>query len=144
MRKFILLIPTFLCLTCCQNKAQNEIKIEYQYEDFEEYKIEWKNLFFTAKSHYFVYIYSEYCLHCMEMKQYILPYFVEQKSDMFLIQYSSEILCDFETQKTIGATSVENVWIIGVPTLIEIDNGVVVNNVAGKEDILNLLECKND
>ena len=134
---FMLLIPF---LFGCKNKEEIVVQKHYEYKDFEKYRIEWKNLFFTAKTHYFAYIYSESCYHCIEIKDLVLPYFENENFDIFLIQYSSEIPLGFGVEETLEKQSVESIWILGVPTLIEIDNGMVVNNVAGKEDILFILE----
>lgn len=143
MKKIRLILPIFMLLTSCQTGAKNKEEKHYDYSDFSQYQIEWKNLFFTAKTHYFVYIYSESCLHCINMKDEILPYFEDDNYTMFLIPYSSDIPVGFDTYKTIGEKDIDSMWILGVPSLIEIDNQMVVNNVSGKEDILFVLESQS-
>lgn len=140
MKKICAFIPIVLLLTSCGETTNSKEEKHYDYKDYEKFKIDWKNLFFTAKTHYFVYIYSESCLHCKEIKDYILPYFDDENFDIFLIEFSNQIPTDYDIEKTIGKTDVESMWIFGVPTLIEIDNQMVVNNVAGKDEVLALLE----
>ena len=142
MRKLSLFQCLFMCLilTCCSGKETKEK--DYKYEDFENYKISWNSLFFIAKTQYFVYIYGENCLHCQNIKNDVLSFVNSSIFSTFLLPYSDEIPTGLEIEKTIGAAKIEEVFILGVPTLLEIDNNVLTSNVAGTTQVLALLYSK--
>lgn len=117
-------------------------KVDRDYSDYENITISWENVFFAAKSQYFVYIFSETCGHCIAIKDDILTFADEEEFPIYLVQFSEDIPVTYSVEDTIGATNIENLSILGTPTLIEIDEGVVVKNVAGAGRIIPLLYSK--
>lgn len=110
------------------------------YSDYVDLQLEWKNLFLPAKSQYFVYIYSISCQHCNNIKQDVLTAVDEYRDWFYLIQYSSEIKTNSNVVDTIGKDLIEEVYILGTPTLLEISNHYVALNIAGEKDILSYLK----
>ena len=128
---------------CSSTKAEaktNDEQKALDYTDFQNLKLEWKNLFFPAKSQYFVYIYSISCLHCAHIKKEVLSTIEENKELFYLMEYSSEIPITSNVSNTIGKEKVEEVSILGTPTLIEITNHYVGLNIAGEKEITDFLE----
>lgn len=138
MRKIIDLFSVFAMIVLCSCSNKSAIK-QLDYSDFISYQIEWKNVFFTAKSHYFVYVYSETCGHCEQIKQQVLNYVDSGNIDTYLVHFTKDIPVKNDVGETIGSTSIENVWILGTPTLLEIEDKVLITNVAGPSRILPLL-----
>ena len=137
----LLLVP--FMVGCSSTKAEAKINDEQKaldYADFQDLKLEWKNLFFPAKSQYFVYIYSISCLHCAHIKKEVLSTIEENKELFYLMEYSSEIPITSNVSNTIGKEKVEEVSILGTPTLIEITNHYVGLNIAGEKEITDFLE----
>lgn len=136
----LLLLP--LLTGCSTTKIEATSKVEQKeldYTDFEELKLEWKNLFLPAKSQYFVYIYSDSCLHCAHIKKEVLSTVEEHNELFYLMEYQSEIPTSFNVSETIGKEKVEEVYIMGTPTLIEITNHYVGLNIAGEKEITDYL-----
>ena len=137
----MLLIPLLAGCSAVKTEAKNETEQkELDYGDFQELHLEWKDLFLPAKSQYFVYIYSFSCLHCAHIKKEVLATIEEQKELFYLIEYSSDIPISSNVSETIGKEKVEEVCILGTPTLIEISNYSVVLNIAGEKEIIAYLE----
>ena len=137
----LLLLP--LLTGCSTTKVEATSQVEQKeldYTDFEELKLEWKNLFLPAKSQYFVYIYSISCLHCAHIKKEVLSTIEEHKELFYLMEYQSEIPTSFNVSETIGKEKVEEVYIMGTPTLIEITNHYVGLNIAGEKEITDYLQ----
>ena len=126
-------------LTGAEAKSGGEEKGR-DYSDYEDIQLEWKNLFSPAKSLYFVYIYSIYCQHCNNIKNDVLSVVDDYRNSFYLIQYSPEIKTKTNVIDTLGKDSVEEIFIIGTPTLLEISNHYVALNIAGEKDILSYLE----
>ena len=138
MKKIVLLVVTLCLLSGCQKEKEEE-KIIYDYEDFSGIKIEWNNLFLPAKSQYFAYIYSKSCGHCENIKQDVLSYIKTNLESFYLIEYSKEIPLTKNAFLTIGKEKIEEVAILGTPSLIEISGGYIALNIAGEKDIITYL-----
>ena len=137
----LLLIP--LLAGCSSNKVEVDIKdeqIALDYTDFPDLVLEWKNLFLPAKSQYFVYIYSISCLHCSHIKKEVLDTVEANKELFYLMEYNSDIPTSNNVSETIGKEKVEEISILGTPTLIEITNHSVGLNIAGEKEITTYLE----
>ena len=142
MRKLTIFISLILCSHLVSCNPSNRASKEYDYNDFENCKIFWNSLFFVAKTQYFVYIYGKNCLHCKNIKNDVLSFIDEDIFPTYLLECTDKIPSGLEIEKTIGATSIEDVFILGVPTLLEIDDGVLTSNVAGTSSVMALLYSK--
>ncbi|HPV70021.1 MAG TPA: hypothetical protein PK030_03100 [Bacilli bacterium] len=58
---------------------------------------------------------------------------------MFFVEASYEVVVAKDTHLTIGATLIEQLWILGYPSLVEIESGVVIANIAGANAIQEIL-----
>ena len=137
----LLLLP--LLIGCSSTKIEANKKDEQKsldYTDFEELNLEWKNLFLPAKSQYFVYIYSLSCLHCAHIKKEVLTMVEEHQELFYLTEYSDEIPTSFNVAETIGKEKIEEIYIMGTPTLMQITNHYVSLNIAGEKEIMDYLE----
>ena len=121
------------------NSSKNSDDTKLDYSDFEELKIEWKDLFLPAKSQYFAYIYSFSCSHCEHIKEDVLDTINTLKDYFYLIEYSEEVPIVTNASETIGKERIEEVGILGTPTLLEISNGFLALNIAGESEITTYL-----
>ena len=112
------------------------------YKDFENLKISWNEVFFAAKTQYFVYIYGEYCGHCQNIKKQVLEFTDDEIFPIYFVPFVDEIPVKTDIENTIGKTDISSIYIKGIPTLLEIDFGVLVQNVAGEQNVLALLYSK--
>ena len=96
--------------------------------------ITYQELFNQNQDDYYVYIFSYNCGHCEDFKEEILPIIYNHRN-MYLLEYSKDIKITSNVDETIGASSIEDVYILGTPTLLEIKDGILMTNVAGKTEI---------
>jgi thiol-disulfide isomerase/thioredoxin len=111
----------------------------YSYEDISEKAIKWADVFQITPYHYYVYFYSPYCGHCQSIKDLVINYSVCGEIPMFFVEANNEVVTSKDTHLTIGATSIEQLWILGYPSLVEIESGVVIANTAGANAIQEIL-----
>ena len=136
----MLLLPLLAGCSVTHKEAKTSTEQNaLDYSDFSNLNLEWKNLFFPAKSQYFVYIYSFSCLHCAHIKKEVLSTIKEHKELFYLIEYSDDIPISSNVSETIGKERIEEVSILGTPTLIEISNHYVALNIAGEKEITSYL-----
>ena len=141
-KKFLTLLITPL-LIGCQNTGKQDSSANgkggFDYSDFEDVKLEWNELFSPAKSQYFAYIYSLSCGHCERIKEAVLNTVNIHKNLFYLIEYSEVIPIITNTSQTIGKEKIEEVGILGTPTLIEVSNKFIALNIAGESEITDYL-----
>ena len=123
------------CISSCVNRTEKE----YDYSDFEDCFISWENALNCAESQYFVYIFSKTCHACKEIKNDVLNYAAREKYSFYFVEYSNEIPSGEDIDQTIGAKYIKDVYIRGIPSLLEIENGQVALNIAGTTEILKFL-----
>jgi len=139
MKKIVKILPILVCLFIVGCSTENERKVvtkNRKYDEIMEYKIDWFSALLIAKSRYFVYIYSITCSHCIEIKNEIISYRVDQNYPIYFCEFNKNIPIVNSTETTIGTSDISNVGILGTPSLLTIENNTVISNVAGKNDIL--------
>ena len=134
-QKVIVSLACLSYLPGCQKTQEKTL----DYSDFENRKITWNEAFSVANPAYFLYIYSNYCSHCQEIKSDILAFLDKEKYPMFLVEYSKEIPVISNVANTLGSSDIETISIKGTPTLIHIVQEKVVNNIPGSKDIISYL-----
>lgn len=127
MKRFLILLFLPFLIGCKQQKPLD-------YDSFPDRVIEFKELYNQNHDDYYVYIFSYSCGHCEDFKEEVLN-IIKNNETMYLVKYSKEIKISSNVDNTIGAKSVEEVSILGTPTLLEIREGALVTNVAGKTEI---------
>lgn len=146
MKKKILLplLPLFLssCFSTTYKKDQQliveEIPVEHDYSELEDYRIEWEDIFNISMDDYFVFFFSINCSHCENIKNEIVE-IILSRNDVFVVKGSNKVVFKNEIFSTIGAVNVGDFGILGYPSCVEIKDGKVAKNVAGKSQILNIL-----
>lgn len=141
--KLLTLLLCPLLIGCSTSPKEAVIPVEQNaldYTDFPNLYLEWKNLFLPAKSQYFIYIYSISCLHCAHIKKEVLGTIKGKEELFYLMEYSEDIPISTNTSETIGKEKIDEVSILGTPTLIEITNHYVGLNIAGEKEIIEYLE----
>ena len=64
------------------------------------------------------------------------------RSNIFFVKSSEKDEIVYDVSKSIGATTPEQIVILGYPTVIEIKDKILVKNVAGKSEIKKLLNIE--
>ena len=142
--KAMILTTSFFSLISCSNSQLDGHSTEHNYNEIEHLKIEWKEVFFQAETHYFVYFYSPNCGHCEAIKNKVIDFALNSEEKMYFIQFNDEIKILTDVKETIGVTSIENFGILGTPSLVELEDKKITSNIAGASDILLFLDIPTD
>ena len=137
------LMLTVLFASCSPAESEQMSK-----NPFSEYivpldlKITWSSCLSQKEDHYLVFFYSDTCTHCHEIMGDVLSfmdanilklYFLDIKASETKIPISNDI------DLTIGVDSVNELFIAGTPTIIEVENWIVKANVPGSDNCLTFL-----
>ena len=141
-----ILLSSVMCLLLCScQKAKNIDAKTYDYEDEEvtRYAIDWEGVFLQSEKDYFVYVYSKTCGYCNEIKQKVLSKVVEENPKIYLVEYSEKVPIITDSKSIIGKQNIEEIGIVGTPSLFEIYNYVLVDNIVGGKAIIETLTNRN-
>ena len=101
-------------------------------------QISWLETLNQKENHYLVFIYSETCGYCHDMKDEIIDF---AESDIlktyFINTKKSEVPITPEIIE--NTKDVNELSIIGTPTILEIENGTAISNIAGIDKCLSFL-----
>ena len=105
-------------------------------------QIKWADILSQKESHYLVFFYSETCAHCHEIMGDVIAFSTAEIVRTYFLdikQSETKIPIKNEIDETIGATSINDLFIAGTPTIIEVEEGVVKANIPGKDECLSFL-----
>ena len=146
--KKIKLFFVLIILTSCSSFSNNisttnenisEREIVHSYEEIKHLKIDWFEVFKQAKLDYFVYFYSLTCSHCNEIKNIVIDYALKHES-IYFVEASEKVVISKNVEKSINSKNIEDLSIIGYPSLVEVNDLTCVKNIVGTNSILNLLK----
>lgn len=138
----VIFLPCLFTLISCKgghfsNETTKE-SIEHSYDEISDREIVWNDIFSISCPDYFVYFYSPTCSHCNRIKNVIIEYALTNES-MYFIRFSDDVVVSGDVKNTIGVNSIDNLSILGTPSLLEVKNKVVETNIAGERAILEFL-----
>ena len=136
-------LPCFFALISCRGdktESSDYTVYEHDYNEIEELLISWGDIFKIEDPRYYVYFYSETCSHCKNIKNEVIGYSLSNQTPMYFVTFNKEVVVSHDISNTIGLTSVEGLSILGTPSLLDIESGVIVQNIAGETAILNYLK----
>ena len=137
----LLLVAMF---TSCTPEVSEQSKQNAwsQYDIVIKNQIEWSSILSQKEDYYLIFFYSETCPHCHEImgdviafstSEIVTTYFIDIKKSETKIPIKNEI------DETIGKSDFNDVFIMGTPTIIEVEEYIVKANVPGKDNCLTLL-----
>lgn len=154
MKDFIKTFP-FICVlfaTSCTpiSKATsspihlsiNPEETKHEYSEINNYRITWSEIFDLPLSDYYVYFYSKTCVHCQNLKNWIIEKALQTKF-IFFVESSKDDIIENDANQTFYSSSAEIFAIPGYPTLIKVSNKNLVLKVSGETSIhaaLNFLD----
>ena len=137
----LLIVAMFTSCTPATSEQSNKNAWD-EYDIVNKNQIEWSNILSQKEDHYLVFFYSETCPHCHEImgdvivfseSEIVTTYFLDIKKSETKIPIKKEI------DETIGKSDFNDVFIMGTPTIIEVEERLVKANVPGKDNCLTLL-----
>ena len=136
MRKLLILVSSLL-LCCCSSKPVEAI--EYDYSDVGDLTICWDGIFNIQSDQYYVYIYSSTCGHCNEIKQDVISYALMNFNSLYFVSFNKNIPIIDDRYYPIGKDNVEDLGIVGTPSMFLVVNHIVKENYVGKKEIIRTL-----
>ena len=134
---------TVLFASCSPAKSEQMSKNTFsEYNVTNIQKIDWPTCLSQKEDHYLVFFYSETCTHCHEIMGDVLSfaesnilktYFLDVKASDTKIPISNNI------DLTIGVDRIDDLFIAGTPSIIEVENWTIKANVAGTDNCLTFL-----
>ncbi len=143
---FSTIFITTLLFSSCEQKQpihfeSDNASISYtkhDYSEVREKRIFWSEIFSQKNEQYFVYFYSLTCTHCQSLKDRIIEYSL-YRDNIYFVQSSEEIFLGNDEQISLGATTSDELSILGYPSLIEINQKVCVFICSGEDKIISKL-----
>ena len=138
MNKLVILpLMTLLMIGCSNNEEAKAI--EYDYSDVAFLTICWNDILNVDSLEYFAYIYSSTCGHCSEIKQEVISYALVNKGSLYFVPFNKDIPIINDRTIPIEKVKVEDLGIVGTPSMFLIVNHVVKENYVGKKEIVSTL-----
>ena len=138
MNKLLILSLVSVSLLGCSTK-EDVVLAEYDYSDVADQIICWKDVLSQHQDQYYAYIFSKTCGHCNEIKQTVITYALEHTDSFYFVEFNSQIPIINDASTTIGKSSIDEIGIVGTPTLFAINNGVLMENIPGTNRIVETL-----
>ena len=138
MNKVFLLPITAFLIVACSSKPQETIK-EYDYDDVLSLAIPWDEVLSVESKSYYAYVYSPTCGHCNEIKQEVIRYSLYNYGTLYFVQYTKDIPIIDDPLVVIDKSCVEDLGIVGTPSMFRIVDRVVKENIVGSKEIIKTL-----
>ena len=122
-----------------QNPESISALTNHEYSEIKHLKIFWSQIFLIEKDSYYVYLYSETCSHCAQIKNSVIEYALSNISNTYFVQESSSVVIDEVKAMNINVLKLEDLGIRGYPTLLSLKKKVVTNQYSGVTAIKNEL-----
>ena len=143
---FTVFLTIFLLQTCdvsqkqLDYKSNNSVEIihNHDYSEIKNKTINFDEIFDQKNEQYFVYFYSLTCSHCSLIKNQMIEYGLSHEN-IYFVQASEDVTITENTDSVVGATSIEEILILGYPSLLEIDQKVCVFITSGSDNIISKL-----
>ena len=136
---FVSLTSLAIVVSCSPTRdtTNNKSAIEQQ-EIIINHQIPWLEALNQRDNHYIIFVYSETCGYCHDMMDEIIDF---AKSEILVTYFINSQIYKVPISNEIkeNIADINQLSILGTPTIIEIDNKIVVNNIAGIDKCLNFL-----
>lgn len=137
-RALLYLIPLlFSCGGASQEKSKEDIPI-HNYSEVADRMIDWYSSLSQKDNKYYVYCYSNICKYCDEIKNEVIDISLKHKKNIYFCNSNIRIE-ELDPSATIGMSNIEDLYIRGFPSLIEVNNAIVMNNTVGKSKVIEIL-----
>lgn len=144
LKAFFYPLVSLIFLVSCTPEASSSSNQSSQFDEMipESLKINWSDSFKQEDEEYLVFFYSDTCSHCHEIMGDVIAFTEENiKQTYFANIISSEGKMPIVKggDPITGVDDISDFYILGTPTLIEIEEGTVTSHIPGKDAILTFL-----
>ena len=140
LSRFIVPILSICILSAC-SQSENSSESFKAYKEFEvvvNNSITWPKILNQEEKSYIIFFYSETCAYCHEMQQEVIDFAITcpLKTYFFI---TSENIVPIKENKVINVKNYEEASITGTPTILEVNDATITDNIAGIDDCLTYL-----
>ena len=136
-------VLTALFASCSPAKSEQMSKNAFsEYNINASQKIKWSDCLSQKEDHYLVFFYSETCSHCHEIMGDVLSFNEDKIVSMYFLDIKAsdtKIPISSNIESTIGLSSIDDLFIAGTPSIVEVEKSVVKVNIAGRDNCLTFL-----
>ena len=129
--------------SCSPSKSESTSKNAIQeYEIVSKQEISLRDCLSQKEEQYLVFFHSDTCGHCKEIIEDVVSFASSDIVKMYFLNIAkpeNRIDRCKADEVVIGINQVDDLKIVGTPTIMEIENGITTANVAGKDDCLKFL-----
>ena len=134
---------TALIASCSPGKSESTSKNAiHEYEIVEKQSIDLVDCLSQEEDKYLVFVHSKTCLHCQEIIEDVISFASSNTMKTYFLDISKQgnkiPLCSAGEIEQ-GINRVEDIKIAGTPTLLEVEEGIITFNIAGKDSCLSFL-----
>ena len=136
---FVSLTSLAIVVSCSPSReTTNNKNVIEQEEIIKNQSISWFDALNQKENNYIVFVYSETCGYCHDMMDEIIDF---AKSEILVTYFINSQIYKVPISNEIkeNIADINQLSILGTPTILEIDNKIVVNNIAGIDKCLNFL-----
>ena len=140
LSRFIVPILSICVLSAC-SQSENYSESFKAYKDFEvvvNNSITWPEILNQEEKSYIIFFYSETCAYCHEMQQEVIDFAITCPLKTYFLN-TSENTVPIKEDKVINVKNYEEASITGTPTILEVKEATITNNIAGIDDCLTYL-----
>lgn len=130
--RILLLVVVLLC-GC--SKLETSSSNQYSFNQIELLEINWSEILSGPEISYFVFIYKIDCPYSQSVENQIVRFALTNVEKIYFIEGSNGIPLGSQVYKTIGLDKVEDLYILGFPTLVLICKATLALNLTGAAKI---------
>lgn len=139
--RFLIVSLTALAIlgACSPAKSSTNEKNRFdEYEIVNNQQIRWDEIF-LKENRYIVFFYSETCLYCHEMMNQIISFANDGILPTYFLDTEQNIVTFKEEEPPLGYVPIAEFFIVGTPSIVEIDDKLMTAHVYGLDDCLTYL-----
>ncbi len=136
---FVSLTSLAIVVSCSPTRdiTNNKSAIEQQ-EIIKNHQIPYLEALNQKENHYIIFVYSETCGYCHDMMGEIIDFAKSEILPTYFINTQNYEVPIFKEIKE-NIASIDELGILGTPSILEIENKVVIRNIAGIDKCLSFL-----
>ena len=136
------LLSIGLLASCTPDKNTSEkVKAFDEFEIVIENSIIWPEILNQEEKNYIIFFYSETCAYCHEMQEEVVDFAITCPLKTYFLN-TSENTVPIKEDKIINVKNYEEASITGTPTILEVKEATITDNIAGIDDCLTYLNAQ--
>ena len=143
LSRFIVPIVSICVLAAC-SQSENSSESFKPYKDFEvvvNNSITWPEILNQEEKSYIIFFYSETCAYCHEMQQEVIDFAITCPLKTYFLN-TSENNVPIKEDKATNVKNYEEASITGTPTILEVSDATITDNIAGIDNCLTYLNAQ--